>query len=460
MMRRLPTFLIVASAVYATPSTASAGTRELACRGGPGLKLEITANPSPHDKRYIRMTLRYNVATQPAGLEYQNLQPGTCSWTQVNFPDMPKEPGYVVFDMYPESQHWFAPEKRELDTTVAAAAFFPDTISLPRYLARTDKYWHFYVDDQTNFSISFGAWKETRTLPTYVTVTGPFGKPVAAAPAPAPQPPSPVPPPPEQKPPTGTGVGGARKPGATSTAAVAKLATLSFKGVDRRPDGFTVRFSARPNASATVAYSTEKPVNTPQGWYFSGAAVQGSGAVSRGGQSAEVSEAKSSSLFSNYSGSTRLAPQRGTSYNFLITVEGGNGPREQYVGQLTTMQMNVDVYITELTVTKKSFDQGVRRDIQVYRSTSNGFQYCDSGGCDNVTGVIGLLVYARPDFGGGSPDPRSWTVQPGKNSGVGKMTMDTRLIKLDRPTRAFTIKSVEGADVEFEAIGEVNVKWR
>jgi hypothetical protein len=59
-----------------------------------------------------------------------------------------------------------------MDTTIDAAAFFPDLISLPRYLADPSKRFVFFADDKTNLSVSFGAYKSTVLQPTYVTITG------------------------------------------------------------------------------------------------------------------------------------------------------------------------------------------------------------------------------------------------------------------------------------------------
>jgi hypothetical protein len=59
-----------------------------------------------------------------------------------------------------------------MDTTVGAARFFPDPITLPRYLNDPRHYWRFYVDDTTNFAVSYGA-RFDDGLPTYVTIKGP-----------------------------------------------------------------------------------------------------------------------------------------------------------------------------------------------------------------------------------------------------------------------------------------------
>jgi hypothetical protein len=437
-------FLAPFTVTHLTPKPAPSAIQVLVCRGKPGTAITVNQNPSPFSPQYVRMAMSYTKPTGSIGANYENLSPGMCSWNPHGFPGIPPEPGVVYIDMAPQAQRWAGPETRQIDTTVNAAVFFADTISFPRYMQSADHYWLFYVDDQTNSSFSFGAMRQTVKEPTYVTITGPVVLP-ASTPAPA------------QSPPTSSSVGKPRSPTTSKTAAAATLAKLIFRGVDRRPNGFTARFTARPNASATVAYSTSSPVNTPSGWYFGGAAVQGSGAVSRGGFDAPVTVGKSGGVFAEYAGSSRLPLERGVTYNFIITVEGG-GPREQYVGHFVSMQQDIGVNITDLKVTKQSFKQEVRRGVQVFRNVGGRYTFCDTEGCDNASDVIGILVWARPEFGGGDDPPTSWTAQPGKNSGVAKLTFDTRLIKPERPMRSFTVTSASG-DVEFEAIGEIRVRW-
>lgn len=422
--------LALVPSISATPS----GMRSLLCRGKPDIDLRITGRPSPANPKMVRMTLRYVRSGHRIGDNYQNLLPGECTWNPQQISGVPVEPGVVHFDIPGQAQDWFATRTRQMDTTYLAAAFHPDTISLPRYLTRSELYWRFYVDDQTNMSISFGAYNNPTKLPTYVTVTGPIGQ--------------------TTPPPSTPGVA-AKKPGAASkTSATAKLAKLTFKGVDRYMNGFSVRFSARPGAAATVDYSTDAPARTPSGWYFPGSAVQGSGAVSRGGIGAQVTETKRGPLFSDYVGATRIAPQRGTPYNFIITVQGAGGETEQYAGKLTSMRIDVSASITDYNVTRKSFDQGVELAHDLYCETSGVFVRCDG---KNVAGRIGILAYARPNFGPRDAGPQSWNALPGKNSGVGKISFDTRTMRPDRTVQSFTIRSMEG-DVEFEAHGQLTLR--
>jgi hypothetical protein len=60
-----------------------------------------------------------------------------------------------------------------MDTTAGAARFFPDPITLPRYLNDPRHYWNFFVDDATNLSTSFGSLFDPGQ-PTYATITGPI----------------------------------------------------------------------------------------------------------------------------------------------------------------------------------------------------------------------------------------------------------------------------------------------
>jgi hypothetical protein len=59
-----------------------------------------------------------------------------------------------------------------MDTTAGAARFFPDPITLPRYLSDPRHYWKFYVDDVTNLAVSYASIFDDG-LPSYVTIRGP-----------------------------------------------------------------------------------------------------------------------------------------------------------------------------------------------------------------------------------------------------------------------------------------------
>jgi len=179
-VRNTAWILLLASApTLAQPGTTTSVTgrvRELVCRGNVGLPLRVYENPSSRDPsgEYAMMLLEYVPAATPPGMDYAGLKPGECSWNMLGWKDVPKESGRVYFDVKREAQPWSALETRAMDTTARAGAFFPDPISLPRYLANPQHYWRFFVDDAGSYSASFGAWKETGT-PTFVTVSGPIG---------------------------------------------------------------------------------------------------------------------------------------------------------------------------------------------------------------------------------------------------------------------------------------------
>lgn len=157
----------------ATAGAGRAGSlRELVCRGKPGIDLRLDRDPSPRNPKEIVMVLRYQRSTRPPGSEYQDLEPGSCSWNPHGWSDVPPEPGVVYFDLPREAQGWSDPGTRQIDTTINAAVHFPDLVSVPRYLSDPQRYWLFYVDDATNVSISFGAYRAASGPPTFTTLRG------------------------------------------------------------------------------------------------------------------------------------------------------------------------------------------------------------------------------------------------------------------------------------------------
>ncbi|HEY0677880.1 MAG TPA: hypothetical protein VGD17_06325 [Chitinophagaceae bacterium] len=150
-------------------------TRVLVCRGKPGIVLKVQTDPSPDNPRYVRVVLQYERATQKVDEDFNNLAPGTCAWNPANWPDVPVEPGIVYFDLPKEAQPWSETVKRLIDTTLNAAVHFPDMITLPRYLNDPSKYWLFYVDDKTNFSVSYTATKHHAGAPVFTEITGVAG---------------------------------------------------------------------------------------------------------------------------------------------------------------------------------------------------------------------------------------------------------------------------------------------
>ena len=161
-------------AVMAPIETAGAQgrVRELFCRGNTGLALKVDLDPSPRDTSHVVMSLDYKRPSVAPGADVRKLEPGTCTWNPYGFADAPVEPGRVRFDVRRQGQPWSASGTRMMDTTVGAARFFPDPISLPRYLNDPSHYWKFYVDDATSLAYSYSSIFDDG-LPTYVYVTGP-----------------------------------------------------------------------------------------------------------------------------------------------------------------------------------------------------------------------------------------------------------------------------------------------
>lgn len=172
---------IIASLATSSPIAAQGVLRQLICRGKAGIALRVHRDPSLRDNfgKNVEMVLEYSRPGSKPGDQYQNLQPGECSWNPTGTAGVPPEPGRVYFDVPREAQPWSAVETRAMDTTITAGAFFPDPISLPRYLGDPRYYWSFFVNDSTHYSFSFGSWRET-ARPTYTTVTGPIGPAVSA----------------------------------------------------------------------------------------------------------------------------------------------------------------------------------------------------------------------------------------------------------------------------------------
>jgi hypothetical protein len=170
--RLAPLGLAFALIAAAGPAGAQGRVRELFCRGNTGLALKVDLDPSPRDTANVVMSLDYKRPSTLPVSDLRNLEPGTCSWNPYNFPGAPVEPGRVRFDVRRQGQPWSATGTRMMDTTVGAARFFPDPITLPRYLANPKHYWRFYVDDATSLAYSHGSMFDDG-LPTYVNLTGP-----------------------------------------------------------------------------------------------------------------------------------------------------------------------------------------------------------------------------------------------------------------------------------------------
>src|SRR5215207_1094682 len=159
----------LAIATLAAPAQldAQGRIRQLGCRGGPGLSFRIETDPSPRDTTYVVMRMDYRPSTKAVAFDYRALDAGTCTWNPTELAGYPAEPGNVRFDLKRIGQPW--PAK---DTSIKAGAFFPDPVSLPRYLADSRHYYKFYVDDSSRFAVSFGAMHESAE-PVFVMTSGP-----------------------------------------------------------------------------------------------------------------------------------------------------------------------------------------------------------------------------------------------------------------------------------------------
>ena len=163
------TLAVALCAVAAPASLAAQGRlRELGCRGGPGLSFRVDLDPSPRDTTSVVMQMDYRPSAKAVGYDYKSLDPGTCTWNPTRAAGYPAEPGSVRFDLKRIGQPW--PAK---DTTIRAGAWFPDPVSMPRYLGDARHYYKFYVDDSTRFANSFGVIHES-AQPVFVMTSGPL----------------------------------------------------------------------------------------------------------------------------------------------------------------------------------------------------------------------------------------------------------------------------------------------
>jgi hypothetical protein len=172
--RRIARLALVLAALASATTLGAQGTmRELYCRGKAGLALKVDQDPSPRDTRDVVMVLEYARSTAVVRDSVQLIAPGTCTWNPYGHPTIPAEPGRVRFDVRRQAQAWTDTGTRRMDTTVGAARFFPDPITLPRYLNDPRHYWKFYVDDATSLAVSYTQMFDDG-LPTYVNITGPL----------------------------------------------------------------------------------------------------------------------------------------------------------------------------------------------------------------------------------------------------------------------------------------------
>jgi hypothetical protein len=396
----------------ATPAKSGA-MRQLVCRGKPGIDLRREQEPGARDSGLVTMGLHYERSTRAPGPEYEHLEPGTCTWNPAGSTDVPPEPGVVYFDLPREAQPWSAAGERQLDTTINGAANFPDVHSLGRYLADPAHYWVFYVDDVTNVSVSFGAHRREYRPPTFTTVRGRYSAatgsssltdglagPVGDAS-------------PRRSTPTSQ-FARERTPGAED-AATGRLAraSLRFVAVNTVLDRFTIQFTARPKASPTVRYSTEQPVRQPSSglWSFPGGVLQGSGAV-ESGFAAEVAGGTAEGFRAQYVAASRLPPERGKLYHFVITVPATpDEPAQQYKGQFTTVRQHARVVFTSVNL----IDGWTYTQLNLYAGNAERVELRLAEGVAQLTG-ISREVDNAPDRLKISAHGQSWEGNPNVES--------------------------------------------
>lgn len=298
--------------------------RELTCRGAADIDLRFDKDPSPFNERMIRFSWRYRPGHQPVGYEYENLQPGTCSWNPGNWPTYPVEPGIIYIDVMKELQDYSGTGTRWIDTTINAAVFYPDAVNLPRYLKDPGHYWVFYVDDVTNISHSFLAAKHNVRLPTQIEFTGPTGQSTDRAG-------------------TADPTSGALRDASPSLDA-AKV-PLTFREVVRSPTQYRIKFGARANANATVQYSLTPPVRIGGVLKF------------QSPKSLPVAATETRGFASEYSTTpARGLPMGGTKVYFVIRVPeaGKDQPAQEYSGEFDTIIQSVVVRFSRIHILNDS----------------------------------------------------------------------------------------------------------
>ena len=506
--------------------TVSGRMRDLRCRGKPGIDIRVHQESSPRTPSLVTMVLRYELpketrtlgqvgmGTVDYGVSLQ-LIPGSCTWRYDGSKDIPFEPGVVYFDIPRDGQSGRAPGAR--DTTIDVAMNFPDVVSLPRYLSDSTRYWGFYVDDVTNVSISFGprgrpappitfgagtrdtAAGATTRSGTHASADLTTSKPATARGSTTVRAPTATDKVTAPKPNSVTGPGAvstasptrkdpplpdARTSGnRTAATATVVRAPLQLQGVSTVLGGFTIRFSARANASPTLLYSTEKPVRDRQTgeWAFPGGRpaygpqevggltgkpvlLPGSPAVVAGTQ-AEVVRRSTDAFRAQYTATSRpRTVGRGMVYHYIVTVPATpDFSHEQYVGQLTTVSQTVRTTITSFTVLKSSiYAKDLKYDFVAWTDVGRGgpFEPCQSATCANTGDYLRLLVFATPPQTSGSVfTTPGWNTQGSVIMGIARQEFDLRTIPDDRPLRAFTLRSPSG-EIEFEVQGTLEVVRR
>jgi hypothetical protein len=483
-----------------TPLDAQAPLRILFCRGGSsGFQFRVVADPSPNssaETKIVRMGMTYRVSSAFVPEHVQTLSPGSCGWDTIGVSRPP--PGDLMFDIQANAQSLQVRQGVPVDRSVTAAVLYPDTASIRRYLSVSNQYWVFFVnDDAERLVVSHNPWDydpaailagSVQDAPTEAAMPAKQSEGsttledarAAGAPTTAAMP--------AKQPDGTTTLGGARLPG--GTAAGTTPAPLRFIEVNTVLDKFTIKFSARPNGSPTVHYSTSRPIREPSTgrWFFEGGALQGSGAISLGGFQAEVSEGTRRAVSADYIAWSRLAPERGKVYNFIITVPRGiDVQEEQYTGQLTTVGQHVRVVFSEINLLNDS-DKGSAGDLiflglgdgpcgEAEIGNSNSELSWESGKlykpnavmeCPNAPDRIRIMLWGDDhdsELGRRLPPYFDWTMRGGTDGfgdwNVAKAELNVGTSPLERFVRLpFRMRSIDGNVLMFEAYGHVEVTRR
>lgn len=315
-----PPTLVTISGSLTSDAARLARTAELRCRGGAGLSFHRGGSAGTNE---VSMTLAYATSRSEAGENSRGLTQGTCAW--VSRDGMRTEPGRMRFITAGNAQIKQAQSGSPVDRAPNAAERFPDANTIPVYLQDPAHYWTFTVTAlRPDSAQAHGAWKWSAT--TAVVGSAATASPTRSMP----------------------GVLSPTRPPGNATAGVATLARapLRVDHIGLVLDRFTIQFSGRPNASPTVLYSTEKPVQEPSTgrWFFPG----GSGIVP-GGFRAEVAGGAAQALRAQYTAWSRLTPLRGQLYYYIVTMPAGIDVREeQLTGQFTTVAQHARVVVTRI----------------------------------------------------------------------------------------------------------------
>lgn len=336
-------------------ATAAPMVRELMCRGGSGgFQTGVTSRPSPRADGYVELRLDYRRSAAQGGADWLALEPGTCTWNPWGDPSIPDEPGHVLFDTEEDAQsqqvqmlHGAAQPR---DTTVDAAEWHPDAVSIPRYLTDPDHFWIFYVEDRgPQVAISHGPWKPSLTQEI-------AGRGLEATPPPtsreAPTPTgarrvddSALPVSREAPNPLGTSRIGDERPPATTDI----TSNWRVHGVRVTPEAFgaTIRFRGAATPEPVVRVFMEAPVGTPGagGIWSSNYPLHTMVTTTRSGSTWEHVAVTALDDFH------RLDP--GTRYQYLIEVPADGVTLlepQQVRGEFTTLDQHIRVVFEELRV--------------------------------------------------------------------------------------------------------------